>query len=70
MQCIHVSLSNVVFYSQLFCDFGDEMLVLDTNGEQPLSSMISMITKVSLYIWPELFFQLLAALDNQKKLYV
>ncbi|KAI4823490.1 hypothetical protein KUCAC02_012073 [Chaenocephalus aceratus] len=32
-------------FGQLFCDFGDEMLVLDTNGEQPLSSMISMITK-------------------------
>ncbi|KAF3860507.1 hypothetical protein F7725_000762 [Dissostichus mawsoni] len=32
-------------FGQLFCDFGDEMLVFDTNGEQPLSSMISMITK-------------------------
>jgi len=31
---------------QLFCDFGEEMLVFDTNGEQPLSAMISMITKV------------------------
>lgn len=31
---------------QLFCDFGKEMLVFDTNGEQPLSAMISMITKV------------------------
>uniref|UniRef100_G3P654 E1 ubiquitin-activating enzyme n=1 Tax=Gasterosteus aculeatus aculeatus TaxID=481459 RepID=G3P654_GASAC len=34
-------------FGQLFCDFGDEMLVFDTNGEQPLSAMISMITKVS-----------------------
>ncbi|XP_067095824.1 ubiquitin-like modifier-activating enzyme 1 isoform X1 [Osmerus mordax] len=32
-------------FGQLFCDFGDDMLVLDTNGEQPLSAMISMITK-------------------------
>ncbi|CAH2317122.1 ubiquitin-like modifier-activating enzyme 1 [Pelobates cultripes] len=32
-------------FGQLFCDFGKEMVVLDTNGEQPLSAMISMITK-------------------------
>ncbi|KAG7279855.1 hypothetical protein CRUP_016182 [Coryphaenoides rupestris] len=32
-------------FGQLFCDFGDDMLVFDTNGEQPLSAMISMITK-------------------------
>uniref|UniRef100_A0A7N6C3K4 E1 ubiquitin-activating enzyme n=1 Tax=Anabas testudineus TaxID=64144 RepID=A0A7N6C3K4_ANATE len=32
-------------FSQLFCDFGEEMIVYDTNGEQPLSAMISMITK-------------------------
>ncbi|XP_076839659.1 ubiquitin-like modifier-activating enzyme 1 isoform X2 [Brachyhypopomus gauderio] len=32
-------------FGQLFCDFGDEMTVYDTNGEQPLSAMISMITK-------------------------
>ncbi|XP_075691127.1 ubiquitin-like modifier-activating enzyme 1 isoform X1 [Rhinoderma darwinii] len=32
-------------FGQLFCDFGDEMVVLDPNGEQPLSAMISMITK-------------------------
>ncbi|CAL8368052.1 unnamed protein product [Lota lota] len=31
-------------FGQLFCDFGD-MVVFDTNGEQPLSAMISMITK-------------------------
>ncbi|MCI4387400.1 hypothetical protein PGIGA_G00073530 [Pangasianodon gigas] len=34
-------------FGQLFCDFGDEMTVYDTNGEQPLSAMISMITKDS-----------------------
>uniref|UniRef100_A0A8D3D8K7 E1 ubiquitin-activating enzyme n=1 Tax=Scophthalmus maximus TaxID=52904 RepID=A0A8D3D8K7_SCOMX len=32
-------------FGQLFCDFGEEMIVFDTNGEQPLSAMISMITK-------------------------
>ncbi|KAK0154782.1 Ubiquitin-like modifier-activating enzyme 1 [Merluccius polli] len=32
-------------FGQLFCDFGDDMVVYDTNGEQPLSAMISMITK-------------------------
>ncbi|KAM4663872.1 ubiquitin-like modifier-activating enzyme 1 isoform 1-T2 [Discoglossus pictus] len=32
-------------FGQLFCDFGEEMVVMDTNGEQPLSAMISMITK-------------------------
>ncbi|XP_067835670.1 ubiquitin-like modifier-activating enzyme 1 isoform X1 [Heptranchias perlo] len=32
-------------FGQLFCDFGEEMIVLDTNGEQPLSAMVSMITK-------------------------
>ncbi|KAM9342996.1 ubiquitin-like modifier-activating enzyme 1 isoform 1-T2 [Pholidichthys leucotaenia] len=32
-------------FGQLFCDFGDKMTVFDTNGEQPLSAMISMITK-------------------------
>ncbi|KAJ3586743.1 hypothetical protein NHX12_013137 [Muraenolepis orangiensis] len=32
-------------FGQLFCDFGEDMVVFDTNGEQPLSAMISMITK-------------------------
>ncbi|XP_060948881.1 ubiquitin-like modifier-activating enzyme 1 [Limanda limanda] len=32
-------------FGQLFCDFGDEMVVYDTNGEKPLSAMISLITK-------------------------
>ncbi|KAF7243862.1 Ubiquitin-like modifier-activating enzyme 1 [Varanus komodoensis] len=32
-------------FGQLFCDFGDDMVVTDTNGEQPLSAMVSMITK-------------------------
>ncbi|KAH0628941.1 hypothetical protein JD844_010599 [Phrynosoma platyrhinos] len=32
-------------FGQLFCDFGDDMVVTDINGEQPLSAMVSMITK-------------------------
>jgi len=32
-------------YSQVFCDFGDEFQVSDVNGEQPLSAMVSSITK-------------------------
>jgi len=32
-------------YSQVFCDFGDNFVVSDTNGEQPLSAMISSITR-------------------------
>ncbi|XP_029466459.1 ubiquitin-like modifier-activating enzyme 1 [Rhinatrema bivittatum] len=32
-------------FGQLFCDFGEDMVVTDTNGEQCLSAMISMITK-------------------------
>ncbi|TRZ05012.1 hypothetical protein HGM15179_022095, partial [Zosterops borbonicus] len=31
---------------QLFCDFGDDMVVTDPNGEQPLSAMVSMVTKL------------------------
>lgn len=53
----HLSVSVLMFMcsvcSQLFCDFGEEMIVYDTNGEQPLSAMISMITKVS----PQSVFQ-------------
>ncbi|XP_065509365.1 LOW QUALITY PROTEIN: ubiquitin-like modifier-activating enzyme 1 [Caloenas nicobarica] len=32
-------------FGQLFCDFGDDFVVTDTNGEQPLSAMVSMVTK-------------------------
>ncbi|XP_031421812.1 ubiquitin-like modifier-activating enzyme 1 isoform X2 [Clupea harengus] len=34
-------------FGQLFCDFGEDMVVFDPNGEEPLSAMISMITKDS-----------------------
>uniref|UniRef100_A0A8U7NXF4 E1 ubiquitin-activating enzyme n=1 Tax=Corvus moneduloides TaxID=1196302 RepID=A0A8U7NXF4_CORMO len=32
-------------FGQLFCDFGEDMVVSDANGEQPLSAMVSMVTK-------------------------
>ncbi|KAL4677298.1 hypothetical protein H8957_008188 [Semnopithecus entellus] len=32
-------------FGQLFCDFGEEMILTDSNGEQPLSAMVSMVTK-------------------------
>ncbi|NXW61210.1 UBA1 enzyme, partial [Eurystomus gularis] len=32
-------------FGQLFCDFGEELVVTDPNGEQPLSAMVSMVTK-------------------------
>uniref|UniRef100_A0A4X2LR15 Ubiquitin-like modifier-activating enzyme 1 n=1 Tax=Vombatus ursinus TaxID=29139 RepID=A0A4X2LR15_VOMUR len=34
-------------FGQLFCDFGEEMVLIDSNGEQPLSAMVSMVTKGS-----------------------
>uniref|UniRef100_A0A8C9K7G7 Ubiquitin-like modifier-activating enzyme 1 n=1 Tax=Panthera tigris altaica TaxID=74533 RepID=A0A8C9K7G7_PANTA len=34
-------------FGQLFCDFGEEMKLTDSNGEQPLSAMVSMVTKDS-----------------------
>jgi len=32
-------------FGQLFCDFGDQFSVIDTNGEQPISNMIASVTK-------------------------
>ncbi|XP_058570974.1 ubiquitin-like modifier-activating enzyme 1 isoform X3 [Neofelis nebulosa] len=34
-------------FGQLFCDFGEEMILSDSSGEQPLSAMVSMVTKDS-----------------------
>ena len=33
----------------IFCDFGEEFTIYDTDGEQPVSNMIAGITKVILY---------------------
>lgn len=32
-------------FGQIFCDFGESFTVVDTNGEQPISNMISSISK-------------------------
>nr|XP_020043097.1 ubiquitin-like modifier-activating enzyme 1 isoform X3 [Castor canadensis] len=32
-------------FGQLFCDFGEEMILIDSNGEPTLSAMVSMVTK-------------------------
>ncbi|XP_069792676.1 ubiquitin-like modifier-activating enzyme 1 isoform X2 [Narcine bancroftii] len=32
-------------FGQLFCDFGDDFVVTDVNGEQPISANVSWITK-------------------------
>lgn len=32
-------------FGQIFCDFGESFTVVDTNGEQPISNMISSVTK-------------------------
>ena len=32
-------------FAQIFCDFGEKFTVYDNNGEQPLSVMVSAITK-------------------------
>lgn len=31
-------------FGYVFCDFGDEFVVVDTNGEEPLSSMIASVS--------------------------
>ena len=35
------------FFRQIFCDFGDSFVVTDTDGEQPVSVLVSAITRVS-----------------------
>lgn len=42
---IHVN-EAIFIYRQIFCDFGEDFKVVDTNGEQPTSNMISAVTKV------------------------
>jgi len=34
-------------FGYVFCDFGDEFVVVDTNGEEPLNSMVASITSES-----------------------
>jgi hypothetical protein len=39
-----------IFCSQIFCDFGSQFVVSDTDGEQPVSVMIAAVTKVSFFV--------------------
>ena len=34
-------------FGQIFCDFGEEFNVIDTNGEEPMSVMLAAVSKVS-----------------------
>jgi hypothetical protein len=34
-------------YRQIFCDFGEDFQVVDTNGESPLVQIITKISNVS-----------------------
>ena len=34
------------FHRQIFCDFGEEFQVVDTNGETPLTHIVTGITQV------------------------
>ena len=36
---------HLTVFRHIFCDFGDEFTVYDTNGENPLSNMIASISK-------------------------
>ena len=38
-------------HRQIFCDFGENFVVYDTNGEQPISNMVASITKVNILFY-------------------
>ena len=40
-----ISCDTFGLFGQIFCDFGDEFMVLDHNGEEPQSAMIASITQ-------------------------
>lgn len=46
MQAVNAAFLDFVLFSQIFCDFGESFSVVDTNGEEPISNMISSVTKV------------------------
>lgn len=35
-------------FSQIFCDFGENFTVIDTNGENPLTQIVTEISRVSI----------------------
>ena len=38
------------FFRQIFCDFGKDFVVIDNDGETPVSCMISAVTQVIINI--------------------
>jgi ubiquitin-activating enzyme E1 len=38
-------------FGVVFCDFGEKFTIYDKDGEEPLSSIVSSITKVSLHLF-------------------
>ena len=44
MKILNRILAIVLFYSKIFCDFGESFTVLDTNGEAVKSCLISYIS--------------------------
>jgi len=56
MLCMHfIPVHHVVVCRQIFCDFGNDFTVSDTDGEQPASVMIAAITSVILTLLTEKF---------------
>lgn len=43
----------IIHFSQIFCDFGESFTVVDTNGEQPVSNMISSVSKVCMVLYTD-----------------
>ena len=43
------------YFSQIFCDFGDNFVVTDVDGEQPITNMVASITKVKKFLTSPLF---------------
>lgn len=42
----NVNVGVLIFGRELFCDFGDNFVVNDVDGEEPISNMVASITKV------------------------
>ena len=47
---IHVHVYIYFIFRQVFCDFGESFVVTDPDGEQPLSVLVSSITRVSTHV--------------------
>lgn len=42
----NVNVGALVFGRELFCDFGDNFMMNDVDGEEPITNMVASITKV------------------------